>query len=661
MRLLLLAICLFTSSTLFAQNHPAPFPESEYQDHSNSDDLLKAPFLISDQKKEQTPNQRIVHIGQSKLNEEDRLIYDSLVWEVYDEEKEVWDLSSINKYTRDENGNVTTWLYQLYDSESKAWVNKSKYEKVYNENKLEISYIRSNWDTSLESWVNEKKILQDYDAVGRVVFYEFYIWNNDREDWEGSLKDGRGYDEAGSLTFYLRYSGWDWEKGWVDGSKSETSFNADNQETEQVGFIFDSEKEIWEFSSKREYSYLDNELIESRTYYDWDTDLEDWVGEFKDEFQYYSDDSLKTELRYYWREGSFEIDYKTEYSYDNKNEEIQIGFRWLDDKWNESGKSILVYNDQNLLLSRKHYSFIVDGEIESYELNAETVYTWDNKGQLLIEEYKSWNSENNEVSQGHKYVRSYHGNGEYTVYENYSWDANKQLWDGDRATYTTYGKNNYILDIKKYNDWDFETNSWVGENRYTYEVNDHNKRLSSDYYNWIEGDWKYTYRANYYFHLDCSSSSAPVANYLTLADQTELCSVESLEAPTAIGCGGHLTATTEAEFPIEAVGTTEVTWTYDDGNGNTSTQTQNVIIDQSCQPLSVELNNLVEVYPNPSLGQINFKQKIDEVEVFNQTGQLEMKIHSPGSSINVSKLKAGIYYLTLKYQTNTARVKIIKN
>lgn len=34
----------------------------------------------------------------------------------------------------------------------------------------------------------------------------------------------------------------------------------------------------------------------------------------------------------------------------------------------------------------------------------------------------------------------------------------------------------------------------------------------------------------------------------------------------------------DAALPISTQGTTVVTWTYDDGNGNTSTQTQNVVI-----------------------------------------------------------------------------------
>ena len=56
------------------------------------------------------------------------------------------------------------------------------------------------------------------------------------------------------------------------------------------------------------------------------------------------------------------------------------------------------------------------------------------------------------------------------------------------------------------------------------------------------------------------------------------CRVTSLEAPTATNCAGAiLTATQGINLPITS--NTTITWTYDDGNGNTATQTQSVTID----------------------------------------------------------------------------------
>ncbi len=80
-------------------------------------------------------------------------------------------------------------------------------------------------------------------------------------------------------------------------------------------------------------------------------------------------------------------------------------------------------------------------------------------------------------------------------------------------------------------------------------------------------------------------NTAPVADVATLSDITAGCEVTSLTAPTATdNCTGLVTGATTTTLPITTQGTTVVTWTYDDGNGNTFTQTQNVIIDDVSNP-----------------------------------------------------------------------------
>ena len=72
--------------------------------------------------------------------------------------------------------------------------------------------------------------------------------------------------------------------------------------------------------------------------------------------------------------------------------------------------------------------------------------------------------------------------------------------------------------------------------------------------------------------------TAPVPDLGSLPDLNDQCEVTSLVAPTATdNCNGAITGTHDATLPITAPGTTVVTWTFDDGNGNTSTQIQNVI------------------------------------------------------------------------------------
>lgn len=87
--------------------------------------------------------------------------------------------------------------------------------------------------------------------------------------------------------------------------------------------------------------------------------------------------------------------------------------------------------------------------------------------------------------------------------------------------------------------------------------------------------------------------TAPVPDNNSLADVNEECEVTVLTPPTATdNCSGSVTVTNNATLPINTQGTTVVTWSYDDGNGNTSTQTQNVIITDMTAPVP-DVANLV--------------------------------------------------------------------
>ncbi len=78
--------------------------------------------------------------------------------------------------------------------------------------------------------------------------------------------------------------------------------------------------------------------------------------------------------------------------------------------------------------------------------------------------------------------------------------------------------------------------------------------------------------------------AAPVPALSELASFVAECDgqVSSIEPPTATdNCAGQITGTTTTSFPFSTVGETEITWTYDDGNGNTATQKQTIVIPQS--------------------------------------------------------------------------------
>ncbi len=90
----------------------------------------------------------------------------------------------------------------------------------------------------------------------------------------------------------------------------------------------------------------------------------------------------------------------------------------------------------------------------------------------------------------------------------------------------------------------------------------------------------------------------PVPDVVNLPDATGECSV-TVMAPTATdNCAGAVTGTTTDPTTYTTQGTFNVSWTYDDGNGNTSSQNQTVIVDDvtppvaNCQDITVVLDSM---------------------------------------------------------------------
>jgi hypothetical protein len=105
-------------------------------------------------------------------------------------------------------------------------------------------------------------------------------------------------------------------------------------------------------------------------------------------------------------------------------------------------------------------------------------------------------------------------------------------------------------------------------------------------------------------------TTAPVPDVAELADATGECEV-TVSAPTASdNCEGTITATTTDPVSYTERGTYTITWTYDDGNGNTVSQQQTVIVDDTTAPV-----------PNVA-------------ELADATGECEVTVSAPTASDN---------------------------
>ncbi|MFH6967726.1 gliding motility-associated C-terminal domain-containing protein, partial [Flavobacterium sp. FlaQc-28] len=85
--------------------------------------------------------------------------------------------------------------------------------------------------------------------------------------------------------------------------------------------------------------------------------------------------------------------------------------------------------------------------------------------------------------------------------------------------------------------------------------------------------------------------TAPVVPTLTTV--TAECSVDTITAPTTTdNCAGTITGVTTTQFPIITQGETDVTWTFNDGNGNSSTAIQKVILKDITAPVAPVLTDI---------------------------------------------------------------------
>ncbi|MFL5747829.1 MAG: beta strand repeat-containing protein, partial [Niastella sp.] len=81
--------------------------------------------------------------------------------------------------------------------------------------------------------------------------------------------------------------------------------------------------------------------------------------------------------------------------------------------------------------------------------------------------------------------------------------------------------------------------------------------------------------------------TAPVAP--TLADVTGECTATATAPTTTDNCAGTITGTTTDPLTYSTQGTHVIHWTFDDGNGNTSTANQNVVIHDVTAPVAPTL------------------------------------------------------------------------
>lgn len=141
--------------------------------------------------------------------------------------------------------------------------------------------------------------------------------------------------------------------------------------------------------------------------------------------------------------------------------------------------------------------------------------------------------------------------------------------------------------------------------------------------------------------------TAPVVP--VIADATGACSV-TVTAPTAEdNCAGIITGTTADPLTYDTQGSYTITWSFDDGNGNTSTALQNVVVDDVTAP-TFEVPSDIDVFI--TAGQVSYIVQGDEFDpknVLDNCGVTEMSNNLfDGTSLERKALAVGKHTITWK-------------
>jgi hypothetical protein len=244
---------------------------------------------------------------------------------------------------------------------------------------------------------------------------------------------------------------------------------------------------------KQEYFYDENNRFVLSKSYDWDKTINQWIVYATLERNYNPEGKLSTECTLYkgFRR-IFVNDYKYEYIYNSDGLLIQM----INSEWNDSNNQweiskVYNYNDKGLLLSEEasnvkiEYSYD-DNEnkthkyryilVNNWILSNKTEYFYDSDGNLILQNYYSWDNSTSHWNISWKYEYSYINDNLVLLVEYIKDNSSPEPHYFSKKEYTYDSFNNILI----YNHfrWDDDLNEWINNSReertydYTFKIED---------------------------------------------------------------------------------------------------------------------------------------------------------------------------------------------
>lgn len=246
------------------------------------------------------------------------------------------------------------------------------------------------------------------------------------------------------------------------------------------------------------FTFNDHRQMLSSTTWEWDGEANTYTFTDRVTFTYTSNYDIESELIESWRteSGSWRIQKKNSYSYDNANNLTQIVIQ-TGDELALSDRELFEYDSQNRKI--KHLTEDYNWQSASWEPDERRLYHYDGAGNLSEETWENWSDSNSAYEFIRKIRYKYDNQNNMIEEERLSWKTDG--WENSRLKKLTYDKYNNFDIVDNYR-WQSDAGEYALHDQEDYDYLDDSRPLSYLQKNWVEGSWDERYEYSMIYGRD---------------------------------------------------------------------------------------------------------------------------------------------------------------
>ena len=222
---------------------------------------------------------------------------DSLIMELWDEDKEEWALFGKSENIFDLNGQLTATI-GYYTEEEGIWIPISKTEHDYDNDGYRTRSTEYEDEGGTGQWEVDGKYEYFFDAGGKDTVELSYGWDSDAQSWNLEGKMEFFYDASGYLNMTLKYRTEGSGNPWIPQWKFENLNDSNGNDTLETVYRWDETGELWEPSEKIAQTHDEDGNVVLHYHEYWDANTSQWKFQDREKYEISVTDSMKEEITY---------------------------------------------------------------------------------------------------------------------------------------------------------------------------------------------------------------------------------------------------------------------------------------------------------------------------------------------------------------------------